>query len=146
MAQSIRIDTGEVRLLINDDENRVIAFNPNDISFLEAFFELLEDFEKKEKEFRNEERVLNANKDVDGHGLPKNIKGKIALTRKICRYMREKVDSVFGEGTSDTAFGKANTMDMFSQFFEGVTPFIKSARDDKTSKYLNSASQADMMS
>lgn len=145
MAQSIRIDTGEVRLLINDDENRVIAFNPNDISFLEAFFELLEDFEKKEKEFRNEERVLNANKNVDGHGLPKNIKGKIALTRKICRYMREKVDSVFGEGTSDTAFGKANTMDMFSQFFEGVTPFIKSARDDKTSKYLDSASQADMM-
>lgn len=146
MAQSIRIDTGEVRLLINDDENRVIAFNPNDISFLEAFFELLEDFEKKEKEFRNEERVLNANKDVDGHGLPKNIKGKIALNRKICRYMREKIDSVFGEGTSDTAFGKANTMDMFSQFFDGVTPFIKSARDDKTSKYLASASQADMMS
>lgn len=146
MAQSIRIDTGEVRLLINDDENRVIAFNPNDISFLEAFFELLEDFEKKEKEFRNEERVLNANKDVDGHGFPKNIKGKIALNRKICRYMREKVDSVFGEGTSDTAFGKANTMDMFSQFFDGVTPFIKSARDDKTSKYLDSASQADMMS
>ncbi len=146
MAQSIRIDTGEVRLLINDDENRVIAFNPNDISFLEAFFELLEDFEKKEKEFRNEERVLNANKDVDKHGFPKNIKGKIALNRKICRYMREKVDSVFGEGTSDTAFGKANTMDMFSQFFDGVTPFIKSARDDKTSKYLASASEADMMS
>lgn len=146
MAQSIRIDTGEVRLLINDDENRVIAFNPNDISFLEAFFELLEDFEKKEKEFRNEERVLNANKDVDKHGFPKNIKGKIALTRKICRYMREKVDSVFGEGTSDTAFGKANTMDMFSQFFDGVTPFIKSARDDKTGKYLASASEADMMS
>lgn len=146
MAQSIRIDTGEVRLLINDDENRVIAFNPNDISFLEAFFELLEDFEKKEKEFRNEERVLNANKNVDGHGLPKNIKGKIALNRKVCRYMREKVDSVFGEGTSDTAFGKANTMDMFSQFFDGVTPFIKSARDDKTSKYLDSASEADMMS
>lgn len=146
MAQSIRIDTGEVRLLINDDENRVIAFNPNDISFLEAFFELLEDFEKKEKEFRNEERVLNANKDVDGHGLPKNIKGKIALNRKICRYMREKIDSVFGEGTSDTAFGKANTMDMFSQFFDGVTPFIRSARDDKTSKYLASASEADVMS
>ena len=146
MAQSIRIDTGEVRLLINDDESRVIAFNPNDISFLEAFFELLEDFEKKEKEFRNEERVLNANKDVDGHGLPKNIKGKIALNRKICRYMREKVDSVFGEGTSDTAFGTANTMDMFSQFFDGITPFIKSARDDKTSKYLASASEADVMS
>lgn len=146
MVQSIRIDTGEVRLLVNDDENRVIDFNPNDISFLEAFFELLEDFEKKEKEFRNEERVLNANKDVDGHGLPKNIKGKIALNRKICRYMREKIDSVFGEGTSDTAFGKANTMDMFSQFFDGVTPFIKSARDDKTSKYLASASEADVMS
>lgn len=146
MAQSIRIDTGEVRLLINDDESRVIAFNPNDISFLEAFFELLEDFEKKEKEFRNEERVLNANKDVDGHGLPKNIKGKIALNRKICRYMREKIDSVFGEGTSDTAFGTANTMDMFSQFFDGITPFIKSARDDKTSKYLASASEADVMS
>lgn len=146
MAQSIRIDTGEVRLLINDDENRVISFNPNDISFLEAFFELLEDFEKKEKEFRNEERVLNANKDVDKLGLPKNIKGKIALTHKICRYMREKVDYVFGEGTSDTAFGKANTMDMFSQFFDGVTPFIRSARDDKTSKYLASASDADVMS
>lgn len=145
MTQSIKIDTGEVKVLINDDESRVITFNPNDIAFLEAFFDLLEDFEEKEKEFRNEERVLNANKDVDSRGLPKNIKGKIGLNRKVCMYMREKIDSVFGEGTSLAAFGKANTMDMFPQFFDGITPFIKSARKDKTDKYLSGASEADVM-
>lgn len=145
MAQSININTGEITVLINGDESRAIVFNPNDLSFLESFCDLLEDFEKKEKEFKNKELALNANKDVDSRGIPQNIKGKIALNREICLYMREKIDTVFGAGASDTAFGEANTVDMFVQFFDGIAHFIKSARSERTAKYLNRASQEDAM-
>jgi hypothetical protein len=48
--ESLHINTGGIRLCINDDPNRVIEFNPQDLSFAERFYSLLSDFEGKEKE------------------------------------------------------------------------------------------------
>ena len=39
MPQSIQIQSAEVRVLVNDDPNRVITFNPEDIAFIDAFFD-----------------------------------------------------------------------------------------------------------
>jgi len=49
---SLTIDTGEVRLAINDDPNRVISFNPNDVVFAEKFYQFEQEFLEKEEEFR----------------------------------------------------------------------------------------------
>lgn len=57
------------------------------------------------------------------------------LTKDLCAYLRKQIDTLFGAGTSDTAFGKANTPEMFVQFFDGITPFIQTAREKKVSKY-----------
>lgn len=134
--QSIYIKSATVRLLVNDDEARVIEFNPEDISFIEAFYGLIKEFDKKMSEFKGKEIALEKDKTVDKYGIPVNTAKRIALTRSVCTYLRSKVDELFGEGTSDAAFGKANTLDMFTQFFEGITPYIEVARSKKVSKYL----------
>lgn len=135
--QSIQIKTSTVRLLVNDDPNRVLEFNPEDIAFIDAFYGLIQEFDAKINEFKQRELVIRKNKAVDKFGIPVSTGEEIKLTKDLCTYLRKKIDALFGAGTSDTAFGKTNTPDMFVQFFDGITPFIQTAREKKVGKYMS---------
>lgn len=139
--QSLRIDTGSIKLAINEDPNRVIEFNPNDISFIERFYGLITDFEEKEKEYTKRLEKLGKNKEVDSLGIPKNLDEGLVILRDICDFMRGRIDHVFGEGVSQKAFGDANTLNMFEQFLDGVTPYIQNARTGKVQKYTGNRAQ-----
>lgn len=142
--ESIRISSAnEVRLMINDDPNRVIEFDPSDLEFIESFYNLIETFEKKEKDFKKRDAVLRANKDKDKYGMPKNAKARIALNREVCNFIKEQIDVLFGEGTSEKAFGNKNNLEMIVALFDGVTPFIQNKRKEMTSKYIAAAESTD---
>jgi hypothetical protein len=143
--QSLHINTGEIRLCVNDDPDRVIAFNPTDISFAERFYGLLSEFEEKEKEYRHKAEALQGNTEIDSLGIPKNFGGALALLRETCGFLREKIDEVFGAGTSQAAFGDANTLDMFEQFFTGITPFVQKAREKQVGKYTTPVSYRNVL-
>ncbi len=132
---NININTGEIRLTVNGDENRVISFNPNDLQFIDNLYNLLADFENKEKEYKQRDTEIDKNTELNSYGVPIKLKDKIELTKEICNHMREKIDIVFGEDTSQKAFGNTNTLDMFEQFFEGVTPYIEKVRSTKINEY-----------
>jgi hypothetical protein len=132
---SIRIDTGVKRLSINDDPKRVIEFNPYDVIFAEKFYALIADFEAKLAEYQERIAAVETVDETDEHGLPLNAGERIAIHKEVCEYVRERIDHLFGEGTSQTAFGDVLNMDVYAQFFEGVTPFIKGARARRIAKY-----------
>lgn len=134
--ETLRIDTGAVRLAINGDENRIIEFNPEDIVFVERFYSLIKEFETKEVEFRAKaEALAAASSEVDEYGIPTNTGENIKLVLDLCNYLREKIDHVFGPGTSEKVFQDAQTLNMFEQFFTGITPFVQKARGQKLEKY-----------
>lgn len=143
--QSLHINTGEIRLCVNDDPGRVIVFNPTDISFAERFYGLLSEFEEKEKEYQRKVEALQKNTETDNLGIPKNFGPALVLLRETCGFLREKIDDVFGAGTSQAAFGDANTLDMFEQFFEGITPFVQKAREKQVSKYTTPTSYRNVL-
>lgn len=132
---NINIDDGAVRLTVNNDPGRVIVFNPADVGFASRFYELLEEFQTKQMEYRGRALALEKRKGKDKNGLPENGKEGLALLVEVCGYLRGAIDRVFGAGTSQAAFGDANTLTMFEQFFSGVTPFIEAARTPKLAKY-----------
>lgn len=133
---SIRIDTGVKRVCINDNPEKVIEFNPSDVIFAEKFYQLIKDFELKQTEFINRSKELDANKEIDENGLPVNLNESIALLKEVCNYFREKIDGLFGEGSSQKAFGDSLNLDIFEQFFEGILPFIEKVREEKVKKYV----------
>lgn len=134
--QNININSATIRLTVNNDENRVIEFNPEDVSFVEEFYNLIQEFDDKIENYKGKDLALSKDKTVDKYGIPKSTKKRIELRRDLCEYLRHKIDLIFGEGTSNVAFGKANNIDMFTQFFNGIIPFVEVARDKKTAKYL----------
>ena len=127
--QSIKIDLGTIQLAVNDDPERIIEFNPQDIGFAERFYTLLSEFDVKSREFYERAEKIEKN----------DVENGLGLMREMCEYMREKIDQVFGEGTSQKAFGNAMTLNMFEQFFAGVTPYIQKARTEKVKQYTNRA-------
>ena len=136
---SIRIDTGEKHICINDDPNRVLVFNPADILFAEKFYALLSELEKKITEYQERGTQLDRENGQDQHGLPMNLSARVAFMRESCEYIRGQIDYLFGVGTSKLVFGDAMSLDMFTQFFQGVTPFIQTSRTEKVSKYIPQA-------
>lgn len=144
MADSITIQTGARRVLVNNDPNRVIEFNPSDVGFARRFYELLRDFEAKQKEYEKRAKKLDTG-EVDGYGIPANISEGIAMLEEACAFLRERIDHLFGAGTSQAAFGDANTLDMFEQFFAGIAPFIEQARSDKMARYLTAKKRGRVM-
>lgn len=132
---SIRIETGEKRVSINDDSSRVIVFNPSDVLFAERFYKLMGEFETKLGEYEERTRELEASQELDENGLPVNAQERLDVLKETCVYVRERIDYLFGEGTAQTAFGDVANLDIFTQFFEGITPFIQNARAGKIAQY-----------
>lgn len=133
--ESIRCNDGKIRLMVNDDPDRVIAFDPDDVVFLDKLYGLMGDMEKKKAEFAEAEKELDKETAVDGYGFPVNMRQKLKLLLDICLFFREQIDQIFGAGTSQTVFGDSNRLDMFEQFFAGITPYIQKNREEKLAKY-----------
>lgn len=134
--ESIRIDAGLIRLAINDDPERVIRFNPSDVAFAERFYTLMREFEGKLVEYEAQAKALDEGaKDLDERGLPANLGNSIAFMRETCAYLHERIDYLFGAGTSEKVFEGVLNLEMIGQFFEGITPFIEKTRSERMARY-----------
>lgn len=134
---SIQINTGERRITINGDPERMIVFNPQDVLFAEKFYRLIGEFQSKLTEFMEQSKILEKDTREDANGVPLNAEQRIALLKESCEFAREKIDVLFGAGTSQKAFGDALSMHAIKQFLEGMTPFIQTTRIEKVQKYTN---------
>ena len=132
---NLRIDSGLKRIMINDDPNRFIEFNHNDVLFAEKFYALIKVFEEQEVKFQERIEQIQKNEEKDAYGIPVNTQETLDFVVEVCNFLREQIDKVFGAGTSQTVFGETQSLEMFEQFFTGITPFIKSSRTEKVTKY-----------
>lgn len=132
---SLKIDSGFIRLAINDDPDRVIAFNPKDVVFAEKFYRLIKEFEDKQADFEARANELDSHDEEDEFGLPVNTGERLDYIKEICQFTFDKIDGVFGEGTSETVFQGVFDLDAIGQFFDGISPYIKAARTKRVEKY-----------
>lgn len=132
--ESIRIDSGIKRVLINDGPE-VLEFNPSDVLFVEKFYQVVNEFDEKLASFQARASVLDEDKSTDENGLPANVAARIAFLHEVCQFANGKIDFLFGEGTARKLFNGVESLDMIEQFFNGLTPFVQKAREAKVGKY-----------
>jgi hypothetical protein len=131
--------------MINDDPSNVIEFNPSDVIFAEKFESLIRDFEAKMVEYQARSDEIETNNELDEHGIPVNFEKRLSLMREVCEFVREKIDYIFGSGTSQKVFGDALSLNMFEQFFTQITPFIQADRQAKVAKYQKKPQRKQVM-
>ena len=133
--ENLKVNTSKKRILINDGPE-YLEFDPEDVLFIERFYNLIAEFELKQNEFGQKAMVLDANKGLDKDGIPVNLEEGLAFIKEVCQYLRVRIDYVFGAGTSQILFGDSLSLAQIGQFFEGITQFIGPKRSEKLSKYL----------
>jgi len=140
MTQSLTIEIGTIRLAINGDESRIVAFNPGDALFAEKFYRMLGTLQEKFSEYREKAEIIENQKEIDTNGIPLNASERIDLMKEVCIFARGQIDELFGAGTSQTTFEDALSIEAIIQFFDGIKPFVQNARADKVARYTNKAS------
>lgn len=124
--ESLQVRTGQISLRILDDsgeERGIFKFNPQDVEVAKRVVELQGELQIKNNEF--EEQVSKC----------ETTEEKINLLAEMVKYFKGLVDECFGKGTSEIVFGDANTLTMFYDFFEGITPYYEKASQQRMAKY-----------
>jgi len=127
---SLQVRTGQVSLHILDDdgeERGIFRFNPEDIECAKRLVELQSIISQKNEEF------IQRNKECT------TAEERLALLSDTVSYYRSIIDDCFGIGTSDIVFGNANTLSMFTDFIDGITPYYAKASKERTAKYKKPA-------
>lgn len=134
--ENLVLNDGKKRIVINSDPNRMIEFDPNDVLFAEHFYEVYRELEARRAEFEAQAAVIDErNKSATAEELAAATPESITFMREFCDFMRERIDRLFGPGTSDKAFGESRNIGLIVQFLEGMTQFIRGARTEKINQY-----------
>ena len=112
--QSISFDEGYKEFAINNDENRVIRFNPKDFGILTRMEDTLSDFEALEKKLKdgNEEEFTNNLREAE-------------------KVVHEKIDSIFNANVHDIIFNHQSPISLvgveflFMRVIEALIPIVE---------------------
>lgn len=128
----MKINTGLIRLSVNRDGEDVgyIAFNPNDVRFVENYYRVYQDCDGLLEDCQKRLSALE----------PGDYIGQFAIVHDAVETLEDMIDSVFGTGTSDVAFGEAESLEMFYDFFNAVMPHIRRSREQVAQRYLSADS------
>ncbi|MBX3004558.1 MAG: hypothetical protein KF821_01875 [Anaerolineales bacterium] len=134
---SIRIDQPNLkRILINEDESKVLEFDPSDVAFIERFYKVFNELKAKIEYYQQRNNDLGSHVATDELGVPLNVGDRLKLLSEACDYIRGLVDDLFGAGTAQMVFGDARSLRQFEIFFEQLTPFIEKPRAEKLKPYV----------
>lgn len=135
---SLKIDLNNIKLLINDGPD-FIEFNPDDILFIEGFYSLIEQFQLKQVQYQELLDKVDPTLTTPA-GLPLSAADTIAAMKDICTFARNKMDEIFGKGTSQKLFGNLLAFAPIEQFFTGILPYVKQRRATRLKEFLPPAS------
>lgn len=123
------IDTGVKRIdIIRNGENvGVFTFNPTDYVEAQKHANIITELEQQQKEYAAKAAELDKN------GTDKE---KIDFFVDFLGGFLEKIDDVYGDGTSDMLFGGALDIDAILSFFKQLQPFYAEASEQRKAKAL----------
>ena len=137
---TLQIDSGIKRVSITRDGIEVpdtIEFNPSDVRWAERFQTMKREVLKSIEDMRKKAEVLSKlSEDATEEDQTEIEKQEIELRDVCCTFMREKIDILFGLGTSQKAFGDLHSEYAIASFLENITPYIQLAREKKYAKYI----------
>lgn len=144
--QNLNFDEGFEEFTINGDKNRVIRFNPADISFIERFNESVKNITAYQNKLKD--IPLTPNGDVlEG---TENYQQTAELVAESRKFINEQVDYIFGNSVAEKVFGVQSPLSsikgkfLFERFLECVTPLMGNKLKEESEaqkKHLNKYQQ-----
>ena len=118
----LELNEKRVELEVERGGERVgtVSFSPEDVGFASRYYAMMEGLSEREKAFQE----------------PENPGERLRQAENLCLWLRAELDVLFGEGTSQTLFGDSLNLNLLRQFFEGLAPAVRQARETCMAEYL----------
>lgn len=126
--QNINFDEGYKEFTINNDENRIIKFNPSDIGILSRF-------DKASKIINDKMNVIDNDVELNTDGsvknTQKNYEEAVELVNNINELIKEQINYIFASDVADIVFGLQSPIStvkgkpLFERFINAAYSFIE---------------------
>ena len=123
---NLSINDGKKKVILNDDENKVLIFNPNDLESRRKMYSVNEKILEYDKKFKEKIKTLKENKDIEK---------VFELEEEMHNFIKNLVDDVFGEGVADMITDKKTNPVALMNFFTAIMPYFLDKVENKRKKY-----------
>lgn len=138
--ESLNIETSKKRLCLNGDESKVIEFNPEDLDTRKKFFDASKEIFQKQREYDIAVKEIESEQDD-----MKKTEKAFELEQNLYNLMKNIIDDIFGNGTSDMITdGKSNIFSLVN-FIIAITPYFRAVTDKQKNKYTNNLKSAGLI-
>jgi hypothetical protein len=123
--QNLNFDEGYKEFCINNDESRVIRFNPSDYGLLNRFSDARKAIIKAVEDLQENIKLR-----PDGNPL-EEFEGAADLVRNLTSMINEQVNYIFNSNVANAAFGNQSPVStvkgkfLFEQFLDATGPYIE---------------------
>lgn len=130
----IRISSGAKSVnIVRDGVNvGVFTFNPKDVKEAQRHSEIVAEMEIKREKYIEKATELDKGNDAQA---------KIDFLAEFIADIYNDIDRIYGDGTSKMVFGDTLELDMISDFLRSLTPYYKTASEERTAKYKKTSSK-----
>ncbi len=153
---AIKIKSKKVSVDVENEKGEVIGkitFNPEDIGTYNALMEIGDEIYKIDDKYKGvgelkgiPEGELTEKKDFDEVRTTLNkVIDFTSYTVERVEKIAEKIDKVFGEGTSQLILQGGHDIEGLEAFLKGITPYFKDAHDKRVNKYVEDKDEGDVM-
>lgn len=126
---NINFNDGYKEYTINNDETKVIKFNPSDFNIIERVTQALKSIEKISEDMQGQDFELNQD------GTASEVTSDIEIAGKIVsecdKAIKSQIDYILGSEVSKVVFGEQSCLasvggkPMYEGFLDAVIPIIK---------------------
>ena len=136
--ESLRLKTKRVEVMIDDDPERIITFNPEDVHLRARIYNLAKEAKRKQDDMQAQLTELETIEGEDSLGLPLKVETAMKLTVDIADFFMTEIDVAFGDGTSGIVFADGFDFESMVVFLEYVLSKFEAVGakkiDDRLSK------------
>lgn len=123
--EKLKISTGEMSLEIerNGEITGIFRFNPRDVAQAKRLFETQAQISEIDEDFIHRDKEA------------KTPLEKTQILEEYCKHQMDKIDYIFGAGSSEVLFGETKSRIAFQSFYDGIIPYYAKASKEAMKKY-----------
>lgn len=153
---AIKIKSKNKTLDLENDNGDIIGkitFNPEDIGAYNELLAIGDIIAKISNKYDSIEEIQDIPQGkLDSAEQYKDTQNTFSLIGNFTDYVVKQIDiisdklnKIFGKDTSELIFQGSHDLELLSDFIEAVIPYFKSAKKERTDKYLDMSAEGDVM-
>ena len=123
-------------IMIDDDPERIIRFNTEDVHLRARLFEFAKDVSRKQQEVEAKTAEIKAMVGDDKDGFALQAEPSMKLMVDLADYFMAGIDDVFGKGTSAIVFADGFDFESFTTFLSYVMDKFGAKSNEKINQRL----------